>query len=288
VGGNNMGDAKKRIAQKEFRSGTYPCVYCGEFKSSALMTVDHMPSRGAFDNRQRPKELEFPACTDCNSATRDLDNIIGWIGRMFPDPKTNDQKAELGRLTKTVKSRYPEVATSLQKAQSQLVNVNGVWRPLPGTIIRFEGEYVDAVMRQFGLKLGLAMHWHETKHVVPENGVVEVFWFSNFQHVTGEFPEALFRIFPKPRSLQQGSFSTKGQFSFSSAVDDQRSMSAHICAFRYSFSVLALVSEKPTDGSPEIRPMHRADLRRSYPFGLPRLTPLELAVLRARQINPNL
>jgi hypothetical protein len=57
------------------------CVYCG--KTSLGTSTDHMPPITVFDQRQRHKGLEFLACDDCHAGTRPLDQIAGFLCRLY-------------------------------------------------------------------------------------------------------------------------------------------------------------------------------------------------------------
>jgi hypothetical protein len=63
-----------------------------------------MPPIAMFDDNQRPKGLEFPACRDCNNGTRLSDTVASLLARTYPDAQTPD---DLERLLSGVRNNIP-------------------------------------------------------------------------------------------------------------------------------------------------------------------------------------
>lgn len=273
-----MGEAKTR--HKQLRQ--MPCVYCG---TEPAGSVDHVPPRAAFDASVRPDDLVVPACIECNRGSTAADSIISWIARFFPSHEGNPTvSSDFEKLSQQVKRFYPEVFTSLSGPPPQrfVVRRSGLIAPPEAVRIRLEGPYIDAAVRQFGLKFALAMHWLRTKRVAPQTSRVSVWWFTNYQKMVGEVPDIIFRMFPKPQELMQGQFGSGDQFRYTTAVaEDDDTVSACMCGFRLSLIIVAIVAETGRPGDDAHRVLTPSDVRKPYPYDLPRLSEADLRA-RAR------
>jgi hypothetical protein len=58
-----------------------------------------MPPRILFSRKQRPNDLVFPSCPECNRGSAAIDTIIAWLGRSYPDsmdPKEREEVRSIG------------------------------------------------------------------------------------------------------------------------------------------------------------------------------------------------
>ena len=81
------------------------CIYCAGAKP--VTTVEHLPPIMMFNQRQRPKELEFPTREGCNHGTRLTDLVASLLGRVYPDPKNDPNKKELQKPCLQQSTRAP-------------------------------------------------------------------------------------------------------------------------------------------------------------------------------------
>lgn len=66
------------VSRKKLFLAQHPlCCFCGGHRPSA--EPDHVPSRVLFDKRQWPEGFEFPACIDCNRATRHDEQVVAML-----------------------------------------------------------------------------------------------------------------------------------------------------------------------------------------------------------------
>jgi hypothetical protein len=233
-----MGAASERI--KRFKAAQPFCVYCGG--TTEGNTVDHMPSRALFDGRHRPKGLEFLACEACNSGTRNSESIVALVSRVYPDTEDDDLRKELARILRGVEANNPGLLRSMRASFRQ----EKVVRKASGGklhALNMDQPQIHAAVRQFGAKLGLALHYELTTRIVPATGGVAVFWFSNYDAVKGRLPGNLIELCGDPRTLAQGRFSVGGQFTYASKATDDKTVSAHFATFRLSFSMVMFVAE---------------------------------------------
>jgi hypothetical protein len=241
-----MGEAGKRI--RRLRTTQPFCVYCGGTTEGS--TIDHMPPRALFDRRHRPKGLEFLACEACNSGTRNSENIVALMSRIYPDTGDAELLKELGRITRGVEQNNPGLIRAMRASFRQEKIVR---RASGGRLhaLNMDHPTIHAAVRQFGAKLGLALHYETTARIVPEAGGVAVFWFSNYDAVQGRLPDNLIELCGDPRTLAQGRFSVGGQFTYSSKATDDKKVSAHYATFRLSFAMVMFVAEDVAVLGPE-------------------------------------
>src|SRR3954467_2212243 len=101
-----MGESKqKRRAHATLLDSCPWCIYCGGDQSST--TVDHVPPIIMFDQRQRPKGLEFGSCEPCNVGTKHADLVPAMIGRSMPDSATEAGRTEMKTIFSAVSNNIP-------------------------------------------------------------------------------------------------------------------------------------------------------------------------------------
>jgi hypothetical protein len=81
-----MGQLKKTLAL--FKAAHPWCCFCGG--KSATTTVDHVPNRAFFRNRDWPEGYEFPSCGRCNAKSRLTELIVSALARSAPARTAQD------------------------------------------------------------------------------------------------------------------------------------------------------------------------------------------------------
>jgi len=221
----------------------YPrCIYCAGL--SHATTVEHMPPIMMFDQRRRPKGLEFPTCEDCNQGTRLTDLVASLLGRVYPDSETDPRKKELKKLLLAVRNNVPGLLDEMlanevdqYRARSDIPNM-----PPGSGVLRANGPILTGHMKTFGAKLGLALHFEAHGSCVPQEGGVQPMYFTNVRAAKGELPMEIINHLPSPRTLQQGKWDVRGQFSYSFLLTEEQRHSVFYAVFRQSFAVAAITA----------------------------------------------
>jgi hypothetical protein len=216
------------------------CVYCGG--TTLGDTVDHVPPISLFDNRRRPKGLEFLACTACNAGARHVEHLLRLFSRIYPDPEGSSQD-EVREIMRDVAARVPSVMLEMMPGprQRRLFRETG---DLPEEVHPLTvGQTMHEAIERFAAKLGFALHYNKTKRVVPASGGALVRWYSNHDLFTGRFPAQLTEIVGPPETLRQGRFDVTRQFLYGSNALSDGTMTVHVASFRQSFAVMATVAE---------------------------------------------
>lgn len=94
------------------------CTYCGR---SGHLTVDHVPPISLFDGRDRPEGLEVPACEACHQGTREIDAVASFLSRIFPDPATAIQRADVDRSITGFLRNFQALASELGSGEEYIL-----------------------------------------------------------------------------------------------------------------------------------------------------------------------
>jgi hypothetical protein len=204
-----------------------------------------MPPRTIFDLRHRPKGLEFLACTACNAGGKKAEQIAGFLSRLsYPTGRTHDVDLELRKTFKQMINNHWDVLLEMFPTIEQLGDFQHSYPTLQQfKPLSVKGPLVNAAMRTFAAKMGLALHYRENRRVVPSTGAVIVRWFSNVQAFTNRIPPEIVQMVGSPDTLRQGKFEVKDQFMYASRSLPEGDMSAHYATFRLSFAINAFVVE---------------------------------------------
>lgn len=239
-----MGEANRRrpLRDRVLHSESF-CIYCGG--TNAAETIDHMPPRTIFSGRRRPKGLEFPACRLCNDGARLSEQVAGLLSRMYPDPVDEAGKVEVKKILYEAENNLPGLLLELfpGSRQSFAFRRPGTGQQEVGNVLRVNGPLVTSAMNTFSAKLGLALHFNQTSKIIPPSGATAVRWFSNIDAIQGGIPDDILRLVGPPRTLEQGKFHTGEQFRYGSRASEDGGFTAHFASFRFSFSVVAFVSD---------------------------------------------
>src|ERR1700736_2228652 len=102
-----MGEAKRKSQTRAAILAAEPrCIYC----PGPAATLEHMPPRGMFRERQRPSGMEYAACDACNEATRGSDAVAALMARIHPQNRDGSWQAqEMRRLVSAIEAYAPGV-----------------------------------------------------------------------------------------------------------------------------------------------------------------------------------
>jgi hypothetical protein len=241
-----MGEGKRRLDQ--IRAAQPFCIYCGG--CTPIETIDHMPPITIFAQRRRPKGLEFGACYACNAGARLAEQVVGLLSRVWPDNTGQADAKEFRKILEAIKNNHPGLLEELMPLERQITDLNlhraGGKIPEDVHAMNVSGPLVNAAVHCFAAKLGLAMHFHQTGHIVPFAGGVGIRWYTNYDAFTGKLPGELFRLLGPPQTLRQGRFHVADQFEVASATAHTSALSAHFATFRSSMAIAAFVAEDVT------------------------------------------
>jgi hypothetical protein len=217
------------------------CIYCGGVNEAT--TIDHMPPITIFDQRRRPRGLEFSACQPCNSGSRIAEKIVGLVSRMYPDPSTDTGREELKKLYREFASNHPDLLEEMKwptDDQLQQANFPAGTHPLNA-----RGPLLNEAMNRFAAKLALALHFKMTGAIASTTAAVAGRWYSNHQAYTGAIPEVLLKaVRDAAGTLAQGTWNVGEQFVYAGAHTPSGKQSLFVARFREAFAVAGMVYDE--------------------------------------------
>jgi len=224
-----MGEARlKRRRLADILKDEPICIYCG----SPATTLDHMPPITLFNNRDRPKGMEFPACELCNGGTKRTEQVVAMLCRAMCEPTGVTTAPDAKAIMQAVKNNDLKTYLEFRPSAEQLVRASSVY-PRGGPINI--GPRCRAHMRVFLSKLGMALYRQVVGRRLPSTGGVRSLWYSNFQALSKSFPgEALIGL-PRFEALAQGRKTTDGQFEYTWQTTDTGRLFRFVVVFRFSF-----------------------------------------------------
>ena len=231
-----MGEAKRKRRRHAAVLAAHPwCIYCGGIHPAD--TIEHMPPIAMFDDRQRPRGLEFSTCRECNNGTRLSDTVAALLARAYPDaPKPDD----LERLLRGVRNNVPGLLEEMHLGAAGHRDIPSM--PADAGVLRANGPILTKHIGVFGAKLGLALHFEAHGLSVPPAGGVQTIFFTNASALRGELPAELIQLMPTPRTLKQGKREVGGQFKYSWALTEEKKHSTFYATFRESFAIAAVTA----------------------------------------------
>lgn len=168
-----MGEAKRKSQTSQAIIAREPrCIYC----PSPAETLEHMPPRAIFRDRQRPGAMEYGACKACNNGTRGSDAVAAVMALVHPDNGERSWQA------KKIRTLIPTIDTCAPGVRQE-INLPGKsiyeWarRSDSGLLqrvvrVRADGPRVKAHLSVFGAKLAMALYREHVGAALPLRGAV--------------------------------------------------------------------------------------------------------------------
>jgi hypothetical protein len=227
------------------------CCFCGGFKPSA--EPDHVPGRAFFNNRQWPVGYEFPACVECNRATRRDEQAVAMLSRIYPDAPTAEEQAAVHKLMGEVHRNHPGLFSEMQPSIRQLRAATRKYglKPAAGQpldslpVLSVSGPLVNEAIRQFSRKLLCALFYKHTGHILGPAGGMAMRWYANIQINADEIDRAIAEVTPHAPKLERNAKALDGQFFYRWGITDTKRMAAFLVFFRQTFAILGIVTQEP-------------------------------------------
>ena len=201
--------------------------------------------------RHWPEGFSFPACTQCNQATKHDEQKIAMLSRLSPDPESAEQEKEMRNVMAAVARNYPdmfrEIRPSPQRVR-QFFAKRGQRKPLDVLtsevpVLFLGGPIVATAMEAFARKLLLGLHYTETGQIVSHSGGILWHWYTNVQAVENELPSATIRLFGGSRPLQRAQRNLREQFDYRFGIGPGEEFAGYFAWFRAAFAILGIVSK---------------------------------------------
>ncbi len=231
----------------EFLSRHPVCCFCGGIRASE--EEDHIPARTLFKARQWPEGFSFPACRDCNAASRHDELLVSVISSVYPDGVTEEDHREFRAKLLGVSNNIPGALQELQMSPNEIrraLRKHNI--PRDPTIflqeypfLKMDGPIVTCAVHQFARKLFLALHYRHTNRPLSNLGGIAITWFTNIQIQNGVIPVDLAKFLRRHVSLKRGNMELDDQFYYWYYGSEANSFGVYLAFFRESIALLGYV-----------------------------------------------
>ena len=235
------------------------CCFCGG--DAPATTIDHIPSRATFNDRQWPVGYDFPACLSCNSTSAHHEQLISVLSRMGSINPTAEEAAEYEFLLEGLRNNHPNVVNEMRASANQVRAFlrtrgqslgNGLTsRDVP--ILSVRGQLVKAAVAEFARKLFLSLHYKHTGNIVSPSGGIAMKWITNSSEENPEFVDSINQLrngLPHNPEMKRSSARLENQFSYKYFTNDEGTFSAYFVVFRESFAMIGNVRSDSQDFPP--------------------------------------
>jgi hypothetical protein len=256
-----MGQGRiKELKTREIAfSKSQHCIFCGG--SVIATTVDHYPPRAVFHDNRWPEGYAFPACVNCNSASREADNWAGFLSMMDPGIDSSDTEIQknIKRLVSLDQANPGLIkeffgSTALEKksiARRLKMNreVGKTYADLP--IVKIPAA-AQKWMDIFVPKLTKALHFEHTRRIPPPNVGLHYWWFTNANKLEGKIPQIINNDFGLP-NVRRANVDLSGQFNYGYQVSRGGEMGLFVIGFRFAFMIISAITFDPNVSDQIIR-----------------------------------
>jgi len=239
--------SEKKTRKLRFLAQHPKCCFCAGDKPAA--ELDHVPGRVFFRGRHGPVGYEFPACVECNQATRLDEQAVALLARMYPDAETEEAQGEIVKLMGEVRNNHPKLFEEMNPSIRQYrdARVRYGLSPPPGQpvtalpVLSVSGPLVSNAIANVSRKLFCALFYKHTEQILTHAGGIGYRWYSNV--MAQEIPKEIAQIVPGMPILERNAKPLNDQFFYRWGVTDTKRMAAFLVTFNLSFAVLGVVTQ---------------------------------------------
>jgi hypothetical protein len=245
--------SEKRARKHQFLKAHPWCCFCGG--NTASTEPDHVPGRVFFRDRHWPEGYEFPSCVQCNRATRLDEQAIALLSYIYPDGKTESERAAVLKLMGEVHRNHPGLFDEMQPSANQLHGAKKKYGILPPAgkpltdlpILSVAGPLLNEAMRQFSRKLFCALFYKHAGAILCSTGAIAVRWYANVQINADEIDRDIATITPSIPNLKRNTMALNDQFTYRWGITVTERMGAFLAFFRQSFAIFGVVNQDADD-----------------------------------------
>jgi len=248
-----MGEHVRRLNHtQKFLEDNKVCIFCG----GVATTIDHVPPKITFRNKQWPETFEFAACKACNAGTRHDDQLVAFLARMGDRKELSYlEQEEVNRLIKAVQINHPEIALKMMEmstnAKRRVARETGI-EPAPGEtfsdlpLIHLPDEVSHSVGR-VAAKITKALYYKHTGMFLPSKVGIGFRWFTNVQAMAGKSPlvPEIMQIAKLKGELIRNNKVLNDQFDYQYQISNDHSIGVFVCVFGTSFGFLSFLTLNP-------------------------------------------
>jgi hypothetical protein len=264
-----MGERRiKQTKRVRFLAENPLCCFCGG--SIEATTVDHVPNRAFFVDRDWPEGYEFPSCASCQDASRGAELACTAVLRSAPATKQIDYK-EIAKHLKGLATNDLEAFREFigPERSSGLTLPAAVRARLhrPDGVLFNLGPKIHAYIDEYVIKLTKALYYKHCGRAVPAEAVIEFAIASNAEIGQQRERQINAMRFPgTPMLVRCSNARTKGpvseQFAYSFLGSEPPGDAVFKIRLHQALIVASTVMLNPVDSDPNGAPpgVHPDDL----------------------------
>jgi hypothetical protein len=235
-----MGERKRRLSR--FKLAHPVCCICGG--EAATETIDHIPPKVIFIGSQLPAacNIEYPACTACNSNSSQYDQICAMIGLTSPREPSNTERKHFIKVLHGAQNNAGSTIGEINRGYAG-------WRHLGRKFTENTG--IEAHASELGpnnrkaifvltAKLALAHFYWETGRILTPNGAVVVDMITNVKLFQNEIPDN-YKLSTKFRTLSK--HDKQEQFLFRHILSENEDVGIFQFVLHLNLMLVAMVME---------------------------------------------
>lgn len=197
-----MSEKNRRL--KRFFAEHPNCCFCAGEKSAT--TEDHQPGRIFFRNREWPENFSFPACEQCNAASRTSERILGILVHGHSD---DEDRGPYQRNLESVRREFPDEIKALLTTrieQRKILKSAGLSLPAGVAlddvpVVTMRREFWDPHFEMLSRKLLLALHYQCFNRPLSRSGGLWHYVHTNFDFAADQYPKEVLetaKLFARP------------------------------------------------------------------------------------------
>ena len=218
----------------------------------AATTQDHYPPSCFFRDRAWPEGFVFPACQDCNSATRHDENLLSLVLRFTIHPHNEDDLKEFRKCLNAVKNNFPGLLEAMKLTANQkreVIRKYELKRPFGALVsdlpaVKFPERAAQAIER-FMFKLGCALHYKHVGKPLPAKGQVVQAFQTNVSLIDQPLSEELLSSVPSFAQTMRSGQRLDDQFAYRFNASPELEAGIFVCVIRKSFVVILITTGNP-------------------------------------------
>ncbi len=218
------------------------CIYC----SNAPNSLEHMPPKSMFFDKNRPSGMEFATCLSCNNGTSAADLVASFMARLSPHGEITDKDFnEALKLRSRIDGKCPGlIERAFSNGDSHWTTArapNGLF--LPVRQLNVGTPEMHKHLSVFSAKLGMALYREYVGEALPLSGLVYYQHFLN-AGLAQRTARSILSILPESATLRQGRINVLGQFIVRFNTD-QKSIVAALSRFHNGLAIFTIATATP-------------------------------------------
>lgn len=239
---------------KRFKDKNPICYLCGRAPTE---TIDHFPNRNCFVRRIGPEGFEFPACLECNQATRQVEQVTSFYAHLMDQNESRfEDEGEMLRHVKGIANNFPSLLpdpwVSANEKRAAFRFHNAAYRHsttfADAPIVRLPDQ-MPAAFDIFALKMCAALYYRHIGQPISQSAMIASTWRFFTAKDNDQVLSPMIEFLPDFALGKRSNTSIGDQFQYKWGVQEGEPVFAFIALLRRSFVFVGAVVPSIDDPS---------------------------------------